>query len=168
MRFVSISGDVNKPGVYEVPFGQTVKELVFDTAGGLRDGQRSLGDGDVLGARAGFQQGQGGLRLGQCGLGDGFGANGLVQRRLRLCERCHLLPGVQAREHLPRCHVVALRDQHVGNGARHAQAQVNAPDRCDASLGDDALAQRLSFDGGRGWRGLDRHGLSAVAAAKQQ
>jgi len=39
-RFVSISGDVTRPGVYEVPFGQTVKELVFDTAGGMRDGQR--------------------------------------------------------------------------------------------------------------------------------
>jgi NADH:ubiquinone oxidoreductase subunit F (NADH-binding) len=40
MRFVSISGDVNKPGVYEVPFGQTVRELIFDTAGGMRDGQK--------------------------------------------------------------------------------------------------------------------------------
>jgi NADH:ubiquinone oxidoreductase subunit F (NADH-binding) len=39
LRFVSISGDVNRPGVYEVPFGQTVRELVFDTAQGLRDGQ---------------------------------------------------------------------------------------------------------------------------------
>jgi NADH:ubiquinone oxidoreductase subunit F (NADH-binding) len=38
-RFVSISGDVNRPGVYEVPFGQTVKELIFDTAGGLPAGQ---------------------------------------------------------------------------------------------------------------------------------
>jgi formate dehydrogenase beta subunit len=40
LRFVSVSGDVNRPGVYEVPFGQSVRELVFHTAGGLRDGQR--------------------------------------------------------------------------------------------------------------------------------
>src|SRR5262249_24088377 len=40
MRFVSISGDVNQPGVYEVPFGQTVRDLVLCTAGGLRDGQK--------------------------------------------------------------------------------------------------------------------------------
>jgi NADH:ubiquinone oxidoreductase subunit F (NADH-binding)/NADH:ubiquinone oxidoreductase subunit E len=40
LRFVSISGDVNRPGVYEVPFGQTVRELVFDTAGGMRGGQK--------------------------------------------------------------------------------------------------------------------------------
>jgi NADH:ubiquinone oxidoreductase subunit F (NADH-binding)/NADH:ubiquinone oxidoreductase subunit E len=40
MRFVSISGDVNRPGVYEVPFGQTVRQLVMETAGGMRDGQR--------------------------------------------------------------------------------------------------------------------------------
>ncbi|MFX9193186.1 SLBB domain-containing protein, partial [Acinetobacter baumannii] len=40
LRFVSISGDVVRPGVYEVPFGQTVRELVFDLAGGIRDGQK--------------------------------------------------------------------------------------------------------------------------------
>jgi NADH:ubiquinone oxidoreductase subunit F (NADH-binding)/NADH:ubiquinone oxidoreductase subunit E len=40
LRFVSISGDVNKPGAYEVPLGQTVRELIFHTAGGMRDGQR--------------------------------------------------------------------------------------------------------------------------------
>jgi len=40
LRFVSISGDVNRPGVYEVPFGQTVRQLIFDTAGGLPRGQR--------------------------------------------------------------------------------------------------------------------------------
>ena len=40
LRFVSICGDVKKPGVYEVPFGQTVRELVFDLAGGMRDGQK--------------------------------------------------------------------------------------------------------------------------------
>src|SRR5579871_5095105 len=41
LRFVSISGDVLRPGVYEVPFGQTVRDLVMKTAGGLGPG-RSL------------------------------------------------------------------------------------------------------------------------------
>jgi NADH:ubiquinone oxidoreductase subunit F (NADH-binding)/NADH:ubiquinone oxidoreductase subunit E len=40
MRFVSISGDVNRPGVYEVPFGQTVRELIVDTAGGVSGGRK--------------------------------------------------------------------------------------------------------------------------------
>jgi formate dehydrogenase beta subunit len=40
LRLVSISGDVNKPGVYEVPFGQSVRDLVMRTAGGIRDGQK--------------------------------------------------------------------------------------------------------------------------------
>lgn len=40
IRFVSISGDINKPGVYEVPFGMTVRELVMDLAGGMREGQK--------------------------------------------------------------------------------------------------------------------------------
>jgi formate dehydrogenase beta subunit len=40
LRFVSISGDVAKPGVYEVPFGQTVRELIFESAGGMARGQQ--------------------------------------------------------------------------------------------------------------------------------
>ena len=40
LRFVSISGDVNKPGAYEVPLGQTVRDLIFNTAGGMRGGQK--------------------------------------------------------------------------------------------------------------------------------
>ncbi len=39
LRLVSISGDIAHPGVYEVPFGQTVRELIVDTAGGMRDAQ---------------------------------------------------------------------------------------------------------------------------------
>jgi formate dehydrogenase beta subunit len=37
LKFVSVSGDVNLPGVYEIPIGTTVAELI-DLAGGLRDG----------------------------------------------------------------------------------------------------------------------------------
>jgi formate dehydrogenase beta subunit len=40
LRLVSISGDVSRPGVYEVPIGQSVRELIFDCAGGMRDGQK--------------------------------------------------------------------------------------------------------------------------------
>jgi NADH:ubiquinone oxidoreductase subunit F (NADH-binding) len=40
LRFVSISGDVNRPGVYEVPLGQTVRDLIVGTAGGVWGGQR--------------------------------------------------------------------------------------------------------------------------------
>ena len=40
MRFISISGDVAKPGVYEAPFGLTVRDLIFTYSGGMRDGQQ--------------------------------------------------------------------------------------------------------------------------------
>lgn len=40
LRLVSISGDVARPGVYETPFGLTVGELIFERAGGMRDGQQ--------------------------------------------------------------------------------------------------------------------------------
>lgn len=37
-RFVSLSGDINRPGVYEVPLGSTVGDLL-ELVGGMRDGQ---------------------------------------------------------------------------------------------------------------------------------
>ncbi len=37
-RFYSISGDVARPGAYEVPNGITLRELINDHAGGMRDG----------------------------------------------------------------------------------------------------------------------------------
>src|SRR5262249_44458226 len=39
LRFVSISGDVTRPGVSEMPFGQTVRDLIFTSAGGLPPGR---------------------------------------------------------------------------------------------------------------------------------
>jgi NADH:ubiquinone oxidoreductase subunit F (NADH-binding) len=53
MRLVSISGDVNAPGVYEVPFGQTVRDLIFATAGGLR-GKQALKAIATSGPSGGF------------------------------------------------------------------------------------------------------------------
>lgn len=35
----SVSGHVNKPGNYELPHGITWRELIFDIAGGIRDGR---------------------------------------------------------------------------------------------------------------------------------
>ena len=37
LKFVSISGDIERPGVYEIPVGTTVAELI-DLAGGMRGG----------------------------------------------------------------------------------------------------------------------------------
>lgn len=37
LKFVSVSGDVRQPGVYEIPIGTTVSGLI-DLAGGMRDG----------------------------------------------------------------------------------------------------------------------------------
>ena len=37
-RLFGISGHVVKPGVYELPTGISLKEVVFDVAGGIRDG----------------------------------------------------------------------------------------------------------------------------------
>jgi formate dehydrogenase len=41
LKFISVSGHVEKPGVYEIPVGTTVRELI-DLAGGLKDGRKLL------------------------------------------------------------------------------------------------------------------------------
>ena len=38
-RFFSISGDLNRPGAYEVPSGITLRQLIIDFCGGMKDGQ---------------------------------------------------------------------------------------------------------------------------------
>ncbi|MFQ5603393.1 MAG: NADH-quinone oxidoreductase subunit NuoF [bacterium] len=38
LRFFSVSGHVKKPGVYELPMGVTLREIIFEHAGGLRNG----------------------------------------------------------------------------------------------------------------------------------
>ncbi|MCG8484160.1 MAG: SLBB domain-containing protein, partial [Clostridia bacterium] len=35
-KIISVAGNVNNPGVYEIPFGITVKEIINDIAGGIR------------------------------------------------------------------------------------------------------------------------------------
>jgi NADH:ubiquinone oxidoreductase subunit F (NADH-binding) len=43
LKFVGISGDVVKPGVYEVPMGISYEELIFGHAGGIIRGKKLLG-----------------------------------------------------------------------------------------------------------------------------
>ncbi len=42
-KLFSVSGHVNKPGVYEFPMGITLRELIFEHAGGIRDGRELKG-----------------------------------------------------------------------------------------------------------------------------
>ncbi len=37
-KLFCLSGDVKRPGLYEVPFGVSFRELLFDMAGGVREG----------------------------------------------------------------------------------------------------------------------------------
>jgi NADH-quinone oxidoreductase subunit F len=39
-HLVSISGNVEKPGVYELPLGYNFKKLIYDVAGGIQGGQK--------------------------------------------------------------------------------------------------------------------------------
>lgn len=39
-KLFCLSGDVKRPGLYEIPFGVSFRELLFDMAGGIREGHR--------------------------------------------------------------------------------------------------------------------------------
>ena len=43
LKFVGISGDIAKPGVYEVPMGTTISDLIFKHAGGIPGGKKLKG-----------------------------------------------------------------------------------------------------------------------------
>jgi NADH-quinone oxidoreductase subunit F len=39
-KLFCVSGDVARPGLYEVPFGVTIRHLLYDLAGGVREGRK--------------------------------------------------------------------------------------------------------------------------------
>src|SRR3972149_3340271 len=39
-KLFCVSGQVRRPGLYEVPFGVTIRHLLFDLAGGLKPGRK--------------------------------------------------------------------------------------------------------------------------------
>jgi NADH-quinone oxidoreductase subunit F len=39
-RLYSISGHVNKPGIYELPLGYPLRKLIYEVAGGMKDGKK--------------------------------------------------------------------------------------------------------------------------------
>lgn len=39
-KVISVSGNVKSPGVYEVPFGTTLREIIYDVAGGVEKDKR--------------------------------------------------------------------------------------------------------------------------------
>ena len=43
MKFVGISGDVNRPGTDEVPMGTKYSQLIYEYAGGVLEGRSLLG-----------------------------------------------------------------------------------------------------------------------------
>jgi NADH:ubiquinone oxidoreductase subunit F (NADH-binding)/NADH:ubiquinone oxidoreductase subunit E len=40
LKFVGVSGDVRKPGIFIIPMGLPMSEVIFDMAGGISDGKR--------------------------------------------------------------------------------------------------------------------------------
>lgn len=43
VRLFGVSGHVNRPGIYEAAIGLTLRELIYDLGGGIRDGRALLG-----------------------------------------------------------------------------------------------------------------------------
>jgi NADH:ubiquinone oxidoreductase subunit F (NADH-binding)/NADH:ubiquinone oxidoreductase subunit E len=81
LRFFSISGDVNNPGVYEVPSGITLRSLIEDHAGGILEGQ-VLKAFAPSGPSAGFLP----ARLPRARLPEAFAARLAERERARAAE----------------------------------------------------------------------------------
>jgi NADH:ubiquinone oxidoreductase subunit F (NADH-binding) len=43
LKFIALAGDVERPGVYEIPMGTTVRELIDGHGGGVTGGRRLMG-----------------------------------------------------------------------------------------------------------------------------
>lgn len=56
-KVISLSGDIQKPGNYEVPFGLPLKTLLYDWAGGARE-NRSIQSVTMAGLSGGFLAGE--------------------------------------------------------------------------------------------------------------
>jgi NADH:ubiquinone oxidoreductase subunit F (NADH-binding)/NADH:ubiquinone oxidoreductase subunit E len=54
LKFVAVSGDVQRPGVFEIPMGLPLSDVVFGLAGGPRDG-RKIKAFSPSGAASGYQ-----------------------------------------------------------------------------------------------------------------
>ena len=50
-KIITISGNVNNPGYFEVPFGVSLRDLIFEFAGGIKNGKKFKGA--LLGGAAG-------------------------------------------------------------------------------------------------------------------
>jgi NADH:ubiquinone oxidoreductase subunit F (NADH-binding) len=67
LKFVGVSGHCAKPGIYEVPMGIPMREVLFDYAGGVRGGRQLKAS--FVGLFAGFDGGRAARFQSTCGCG---------------------------------------------------------------------------------------------------
>ncbi len=61
-KLFCVSGDIQRPGLYEIPFGVTIRHLLYDLAGGLRPGRHF--QAALFGGAAGSFAGENNLDVG--------------------------------------------------------------------------------------------------------
>jgi len=75
-KIFSPCGDVQYPGVYEVPFGATLRDVVYTMAGGIKNGRRLKGV--LMGGPSGVMVGEDALDRKLCGEDLNPGAGALI------------------------------------------------------------------------------------------
>lgn len=75
-KIFSPCGDVLYPGVYEVPFGVTLREVIYNLAGGIKSGKRLKGV--LMGGPSGIMVGEGDLDRRLCAEDLNPGAGALI------------------------------------------------------------------------------------------
>ena len=90
LKFIGVSGDVVQPGVFEVPMGTPVSDLIFNHAGGIPGGKKLKAlraFGTVFRLSAGFDGGCAARFqiAGRCGLDAGLRRDGGLRGRHAAC-----------------------------------------------------------------------------------
>ena len=75
-KIYSPCGDVQYPGVYEVPFGATLREIIYNMAGGIKNGRKLKGV--LMGGPSGVMVGEEALDRKLCGEDLNPGAGALI------------------------------------------------------------------------------------------
>ena len=107
-KMISVAGNVKKPGAFEIPFGITVREIIYDLAGGVTDGNEiqliqfggasgKIASADILDTPYTYED------LSAAGVGVGSGAILVVDQRTSVLDFLRITQAFFSHESCGQC-----------------------------------------------------------------
>lgn len=117
-KLISVAGNVKKPGVFEIPFGITVREIVEELAGGVTDGNKiqliqfggasgKIASDKILDTPYTYED------LRKAGVGVGSGAILVVDRRTSIIEFLRMTQAFFSHESCGQCTPCREGNRHM-------------------------------------------------------